>query len=69
MIDARVRTAIKEAAQNLGQPETVAMRLISWLEALSDGNAEINDRDETRRRCELIYDAAVIPDSQMVEEA
>ena len=69
MIDARVRTAISEAAQNLGQSPTVAARLISWLEALSGGNAEINDRDDNTRRCELVYLAVTIPDSQIVEEA
>jgi len=69
MIDARVKTAINEAAQNLEQPPTVAARIISWLEALSEGNAEINDRDDTRRRCELIYDAVTIPESQINEEA
>ena len=69
MIDARVKTAINEAAETLGQPSNVADRIISWLEAISEGNAEMNDRDDTKQRCELIYKAVSIPESQINEEA
>ena len=69
MIDARVKIAIDEAAQKFGQSPPVAARINSWLEALSEGNSEIHDRDDTRRRCELIYDAVTIPDAQINEES
>ena len=69
MIDVRVRAAVFEAAKDLNQPLVVAERIVSWLEALSEGNEQINDRDETKRRCERIYDAVTVPEAQINEES
>lgn len=69
MIDIRVKIAVDEAAKKFEQSPAVAARINSWLEALSEGNTEIHERDDTRRRCEMIYDAVTIPDAQINEES
>lgn len=42
-LDAEVEKAIREIATDLGQPDKVAKRLISWLKEMSEKDLSIED--------------------------
>lgn len=69
MIDPRVTDAIRKATADLDQPPAVADRLLSWLDALTEGNELLTNVDDTARRCQLVYDATTLTDAQIEEEA
>ena len=45
-LDDELVKAIKESVHQVGQPDTVAKRLIAWLEAMT--TTEISNEDESR---------------------
>lgn len=69
-LDPRIKSAVQEAVQELGQPSTVADRLVAWLESIADGNEQLSDRDSVHRRLELLYDSVVVnlPEESAQEE-
>ena len=69
MIDPRVTDAIRQAAADLNQPPPVADYLISWLEALSNGNEGLDNRDDTKKSCDRVYKAVVITEAEIEEDA
>jgi len=61
MIDPAVSNAIRRAASDHHQHDHVADKIIKWLEAVSDGNERLEDKDAVQRRLELLYGAVQIP--------
>lgn len=45
-IDQELIRAVEEAVQEVGQPTTVAKRIIAWLEAMSSGETTQSDLDD-----------------------
>ena len=62
MIDKHIKQAIEEAVEDENQPHTLASRLIAWLEALTSGNEDINDRPATTRRLEVLFEGTIVKD-------
>ncbi|MGD1804194.1 CxC ATPase DNA modification system associated small protein [Dapis sp. BLCC M126] len=65
MVDEEIKKAIRESVSEASQPETVASRLIKWLEAISEQNLSETDKSE---RLELVYDAIKIEQLEMNNE-
>lgn len=45
-LDQEMIRAVEEAVQEVGQPTTVAKRIIAWLEAMSSGETTRSDLDD-----------------------
>lgn len=58
-LDPRIRAAIKEAVSDAGQPPELATKLLAWFESLASGNASLEDRDDTARHLELLYEVTL----------
>lgn len=56
-VDKKITEAIEKAVEQHGQPYSLATKIIAWLEALSAGNEDLNDKQSADRRLELLYDA------------
>ena len=56
-VDSKIVEAIEKAVAQHRQPHTLATKIVAWLEALSAGNEDINDKQSADRRLELLYDA------------
>jgi len=63
MIDERITHAIEKAVEEENQPYGLARRLIAWLEALTSGNEDINDRAATARRLEVLFEGTIVKDA------
>lgn len=61
-IDPKMKEAIEDVVDTIAQPETVAKRLIAWIEQIVSGNEDINDKQFANRHLELLYDAIVVDD-------
>jgi hypothetical protein len=57
-VDPRIREALTKAVSEAGQPKVLATRLLAWFDALSTGNASIQDRESVAKHLELLYEAA-----------
>lgn len=60
-VNENVVTALKLAASSFDQPKEVAQRLVSWLDALATGNAEITDNNEATKRISDLLDLVNVP--------
>ncbi|MGD1711905.1 CxC ATPase DNA modification system associated small protein [Dapis sp. BLCC M172] len=65
MLDEEIKKAIRESVSEASQPETVANRLIKWLEEMSKQNLSETDKSE---RLDLVYDAINIDKLEMNNE-
>jgi hypothetical protein len=54
-IDIKNIEAIKEAANEAGQPASLARRLIAWMEAVTSGNENLSDPASVERHLEVLY--------------
>lgn len=54
-LDPRMKSAILEATEAAGQDGTLAKKIFAWFEALNSGNENIQDREATARRVEMLY--------------
>jgi hypothetical protein len=57
MIDPRIESAIQEAVEDHGQPKKVADRIIKWFEEVANGNESLEDKQDYKRRLDVIFDA------------
>jgi hypothetical protein len=58
-MDKEVKKALEAATKELSQSDEVAIKLISWLDDLSDGKTTILRKDEINRYIESILDSVV----------
>ena len=63
-VNENVAAALRAAVTNAGQPKEVAQRLVSWLDALATGNADISDDNEAAKRISDLLDLVRIPSGQ-----
>ena len=59
-LDEKVKESIIEAVAKNHQSESVAKKIIKLLEGLSNGEANINDRDDMKTYLKLILQATEI---------
>lgn len=59
-LDIKITEAIEAAVAEEGQPETVAKRLIAWLEEINSGNEDLSDREQAERHLDVLYDGTVV---------
>ena len=55
--DELIENAIRESVKEAGQKDELASMLVNWFKEVSNGNAILDDVDETRRHSEILYDA------------
>lgn len=55
-IHPRLKSAVEEAVRNAGQSQSLAQKIIAWLEAIASGNEELGDRASAERHVELLYE-------------
>lgn len=65
--DDLLERCIRQAVSESRQSEHLADRLVVWFRELADGNESVDELEQTRRRCEAIYDAT-IPNSDETEK-
>ena len=49
-IDPKIKDAIEEAAEELGQGKRVAQKICSWFDHVSSGKESIENKDEERAK-------------------
>ena len=54
-IDSKVHESVKKAVEDARQPESLATKIIAWLDSVVSGNEDINDSESALRHLELIY--------------
>ncbi|MEU6254259.1 CxC ATPase DNA modification system associated small protein [Streptomyces sp. NPDC047043] len=59
-LDPKISHAIREAVDKAGQGPVLANRLITWMEAVTSGNADPNDASDADRRLDLLFAATEI---------
>lgn len=59
-IDPTIHRAIREAVDELRQPDPVAVRLIAWMTALADGNEQLSSQEKVRQRLDDLYEATTV---------
>jgi hypothetical protein len=64
-LDPKIVEALRTATSEAGQPPALARRLVAWLEAVADGNEDINDIAATDRRLEIAYEAVAAHDGDV----
>jgi hypothetical protein len=55
-VNEHVVAALNAAADRAGQPREVALRLITWLDALASGNLAVGDSAEEAKRIAILLD-------------
>ena len=55
--DELIENAIRESVKDSGQSDELATMLVKWFQEASNGNANLDDTDETRRHSEILYAA------------
>ncbi|WP_207462161.1 CxC ATPase DNA modification system associated small protein [Azospirillum sp. SYSU D00513] len=68
-VNENVVAALKAAATDAGQPKEVAQRLVSWLDALATGNADLADVSEAANRIGDLLDQVKLPVTDLDLEA
>ena len=54
-MDPKINDSIKEAVSETGQSEALARLIISWFRAIALEEENINNKEHTDRRLELLY--------------
>lgn len=67
-LDDKIHDAIYAATRKHNQSDTVANRLINWLEQLSDGRANLNNKDDVSNHIDVILQALNIEDNDNEDE-
>lgn len=60
MVDKRVQESLHEAVAEAGQKQEVAVRVIAWLEAVSDGRESFADKEKVANRLASLFAAAEV---------
>jgi hypothetical protein len=68
-VNENVLAALKQAAAEANQPKEIAQRLISWLDALATGSANIRDSSEAATRIGDLLDQVTLPPEDLDFEA
>jgi len=55
-LDEQLEIAIREAVHDAGETNSVALKLIAWIENTMDGNENPLDESTYSRHLDLIYD-------------
>jgi hypothetical protein len=55
-VDPRIREAVTKAVSDADQPKELATRLLAWFDALSTGNASLEDSESVKKHMELLYE-------------
>lgn len=55
-----VRSAIRTAVEEGGQPEDVADKLISWMERIASGAESVADEESVRRHLDVLIEAVEV---------
>jgi hypothetical protein len=63
-LDSRIVEAIYSSASDAGQPESLARRLVAWMEAITSANEDLNDPSSANLHLELLYDETRVPDEE-----
>ena len=66
-LDYIVHEAIKNAVEDAGQSESLADKIIAWVDALASGNENIDDVDNSYRRARLVYEDTEVSEDQEEE--
>ena len=56
VLDEQLEIAIREAVQDAGESNHIALKLIAWIENVMDGSENPLDESSYARHLELIYD-------------
>jgi hypothetical protein len=59
-MDSRIKSSIRTAVDEEGQPDYVAEKLIKWFENVANGNETLEDKSDWKRRVEGLYDAVEV---------
>ena len=59
-MDDKIREAIESAVREAGQTKDLANKIHLWFQALASANEQINDRQSTEPRLELLYEEAAV---------
>jgi len=62
-IDPILEEALKNAVKDSGQPPALASRILAWMDELSSGGSDIDDKSEASQRLKLILDSVEIKES------
>lgn len=55
-VDPLIEKAIRDSVKNAHQSDSLAEKLIAWINAINSGNEDVNDRAAAFRHLELIYE-------------
>lgn len=64
-LDEEIKKAIQDSVQEMSQPDSVAQRLIAWLEAMSNSQLSATEKSQ---RLDLIYQAINIEELENSNE-
>lgn len=59
-MDSRIKSSIRTAVEEEGQPEQVAEKLIKWFENVANGNETLEEKSDYKRRVKGLYDAVEV---------
>jgi hypothetical protein len=59
-MDSRIKSSIRTAVEEEGQPVQVAEKLIKWFENVANGNETLEEKSDYKRRVEGLYDAVEV---------
>ena len=59
-LDYILHEAIKKAVEDEGQAESLASKIVAWVDGVITGNEDLDDVDSVSRRVRLIYEDTVI---------
>ena len=59
-IDPKIEEAIEAAVQELRQSQSLARKLIAWMNSVTSGNEDLNDIQSMYRHLDLLYDETII---------
>lgn len=55
-IDPRIQEAIRDSVRAHNQPENLTTKIIAWLNALVDGNENLEQKEKVAQHVDLIYE-------------
>lgn len=55
-----VRSAIRSAVEEAGQPDDLAEKLIAWMERIASGAESVTDEESVRRHLDVLMEAVEI---------
>lgn len=55
-LDPKIEESIRLSVSQYGQSESLATKIISWMQSVISGNEDINDNKTVRRHVELLYE-------------